>query len=91
MSGVAGATLQVSLQLGTVIALSVQAGLLTLKPGTFENFANVQASFWFQAGWLLLSVIVFLIFFRPGRVAQGSEAALAQEKGGEGNLTTVAV
>lgn len=91
MSGVAGALLQVALQLGAVISLSVQAGLFTLKPGNFQNFYNVQASFWFQGGWLLVNVIVFLIFFRPGRVAEGSEAAAAKEKGGEGNQSTVAV
>ncbi|ORY35678.1 major facilitator superfamily domain-containing protein [Naematelia encephala] len=76
-SGVAGALLQVALQMGAVIGLSVQAGMLTLNPGAFSNYANVQASFWFQFGWCLFNVILFLIFFRPGKVAPGSEAAKA--------------
>lgn len=82
MSGVAGALLQVSLQVGAVVALSVQAGLLTLKPGNFETWSNVQASFWFQFGWGIFNFIIFLAFFRPGRVAEGSEAAKSAEKEG---------
>lgn len=81
MSGVAGAMLQVSLQVGAVIGLSVQAGLLTREPGLITNYANVQASFWFQFGWCLFNLVVFLIFFRPGKVAEGSEAAKAAEGG----------
>lgn len=80
MSGVAGALLQVALQLGAVIALSVQAGLLTLYEGSFENYANVQASFWFQFGWCILNMIVFLVFFRAGRAAEGSELARSMSK-----------
>jgi hypothetical protein len=92
MSGVAGALLQVALQVGAVVGLSVQAGLLTINEGSFENFANVQASFWFQFGWCLFNLIIFMVFFRPGRVAAGSEAAKAQdEEGGEGKPAPVAV
>lgn len=75
MSGVAGALLQVSLQVGAVISLSVQAGLLTIKPGSITNYANVQASFWFQFGWCLFNLVILLVFFRLGRAAEGSEAA----------------
>ncbi|TYJ52050.1 hypothetical protein B9479_007351 [Cryptococcus floricola] len=67
MSGVAGALFQVSLQLGTVIGLSVQAGLLTLHPGGMTNFTNVQASFWFVLGWLLLNALICAVFYRQGK------------------------
>ena len=73
MSGVAGAMLQVCLQVGAVIGLSVQAGLLTLHDGLINNYANVQASFWFQFGWCIFNMIIVLAFFRPGRAAEGSE------------------
>jgi hypothetical protein len=71
-SGVAGALLQVSLQVGTVIALSIQAGLLTLNPGSFEEFSNIQASFWFQFGWCLFNLAIFLAFYKPGPLAAGT-------------------
>ncbi|WVR09448.1 hypothetical protein IAU60_006515 [Kwoniella sp. DSM 27419] len=82
MSGVAGAMLQVALQVGSVVGLSVQAGLLTLKPGSFENFANVQASYWFQFGWAVINVFIILLFFR-NKAAEGSAAA-AKLEGKEG-------
>ena len=80
MSGVAGAMLQVALQVGAVIGLSVQAGLLTRKPGLISNYENVQTSFWFQFGWCIFNLIIFLVFFRPGKVVEGSEAAKALER-----------
>ena len=84
MSGVAGAILQVALQVGAVISLSIQAGLLTLKPGAFQTWSNVEASFWFQFGWCMFNVLAFLAFFRPGRFAAGSEAAKAKAEEEEG-------
>lgn len=74
-SGVASAVFQVCLQLGAVVSLSIQAGLLTVNPGTFENYANVKVSFWFQVGWFLLNAVLFALFFRSGKAAPGSEAA----------------
>jgi hypothetical protein len=73
MSGVAGALLQVALQIGAVVGLSVQAGLLTIHEGSFANFDNVQASFWFQFGWTVFNLIVFVVFFRASKVAEASE------------------
>ncbi|WVW79156.1 hypothetical protein I302_101122 [Kwoniella bestiolae CBS 10118] len=64
MSGVAGATLQVAFQVGGVVGLSVQAGFLTYHEGSLANFSNVQASFWFEFGWLMLNALVVLIFYR---------------------------
>jgi hypothetical protein len=91
MSGVAGAMLQVSLQVGAVIGLSVQAGLLTRRPGLIANYENVQASFWFQFGWCLFNLIIFLAFFRAGKVAEGSEAAKAKAKAEAGEEAKQAV
>ncbi|WWC58985.1 uncharacterized protein I303_101531 [Kwoniella dejecticola CBS 10117] len=75
MSGVAGAMLQVSLQVGAVLGLSVQAGLLTLNEGSFVNYANVQASFWFQFGWSVFNMLIIVFLFRPGKAAEGSARA----------------
>jgi hypothetical protein len=82
-SGVAGALLQVSLQLGAVLALSIQSGFLTRKPGSFRNYENVQASFWWQVGWCIFNLIIFLAFFKGGRDKQVGEAneARAEEEG----------
>ncbi|WWC91453.1 uncharacterized protein L201_006399 [Kwoniella dendrophila CBS 6074] len=65
MSGVAGALFQVSLQVGAVIGLSIQAGLLTLYSNdNVKNYHNIQASFWFEFGWLILNAILVLVFYQ---------------------------
>lgn len=72
-SGVAGAMLQVCLQVGAVLGLSIQAGLLTIQPNNVLNEYNVQASYWFEMGWCFLNAILVLIFFKRGKAAPGSE------------------
>lgn len=67
MSGVAGAVLQVAFQVGSAVALSIQAGLLTINEGWIYNFKNVQASWYFQLGWGLLWLIAFVVFYRPSK------------------------
>lgn len=73
ISGVAGAMLQVSLQVGAAIGLTVQAGLLTLNPGGMTNYANVQASLWFQFGWLVVNALIIIVFFRQSKMPKTSE------------------
>ncbi|TXT12917.1 hypothetical protein VHUM_01318 [Vanrija humicola] len=79
MSGVAGAVLQVSLQVGSVVSFSIQAGMFTINPGGFYNWSNVQASFYFQIGWMLLWTIGFFVFYRSPRKAVSSEADSAEQ------------
>lgn len=65
--GVLGATLQTSQQTSTVVALSVQAGLMTTHPGGVQNWKNVQTSWYFELGWTVLWLIGFVVFYRPSR------------------------
>ena len=53
-----------SQQIGTVVSMSVQAGLLTIHPGSLSNWANVQASFWFMFGWSILNALLAVAFLR---------------------------
>ncbi|WWC73342.1 uncharacterized protein I206_107309 [Kwoniella pini CBS 10737] len=85
MSGVAGALLQVALQLGVVIGLSVQAGLLTLYEGNVKNFKNVQASFWFEFGWLIFNAIMIIFLFRNEKQGNDEE----EEVTGKGNVPMI--
>ena len=70
IAGVAGALLQVALQVGVAVGLGVQSGLLTVTPGGVENFQNISTSFYFQLGWTALWLIGFMVFFRPAKNAQ---------------------
>jgi MFS family permease len=78
MAGVAGAVLQVALQVGSAVALSIQAGLLTVNPGSIANFQNVQASLYFQLGWGIVWLVGFLVFYRPAKKASPSAEADAE-------------
>ncbi|WOO76899.1 putative MFS-type transporterc [Vanrija pseudolonga] len=75
MAGVTGAVLQVSLQVGTAVALSVQAGLLTTHPGSITNPANLRTSWYFQIGWIVLWLIGFLAFYRPDKAPSADAEA----------------
>lgn len=73
MAGVAGATLQVALQVGSAVALSIQAGLMTTNPGGLENFANPQASFYFVIGWGIVWLVGFLAWYRQPKADPNDE------------------
>jgi hypothetical protein len=71
MAGVAGAVLQVSLQVGSAVALSIQAGLLTVAPGSISNFTNVTTSWYFELGWGIVWLVAFLVFYKPQKSQAG--------------------
>ena len=83
MTGVAGAVLQVALQVGSAIAMSIQAGLLTIEPGGIHNYTNVRTSWYFQLGWAIVWLIMFLVFYRPIKNTPGDE-----EGGEHGRVVT---
>jgi hypothetical protein len=66
-AGVVGAILQTSMQTSAVVAISIQAGLLTVEPGGVHNYVNVQASWYFELGWVLVWLIGFLALYRPSK------------------------
>lgn len=72
-AGVVGATLQTAMHTSTVIALSIQAGLLTTHPGGIHNHANIQASWYFELGWVVLWLIGFMVFYKSGKHAAVKE------------------
>jgi len=79
MSGVAGALVQVSYQIGVVIALSIQAGLLTIKPGSISNWGNVQASYWFQFGWAIFNAGIVAVAYRSKKQVTDAAAGRAEK------------
>ncbi|WRT66930.1 uncharacterized protein IL334_003895 [Kwoniella shivajii] len=64
IAGTIGGLLQVFFQVGASLALGIQAGLITINAGAFGNYKNVQASFYFEIGWLGLGLLVFLLGYR---------------------------
>ncbi|GMK58556.1 hypothetical protein CspeluHIS016_0505880 [Cutaneotrichosporon spelunceum] len=64
MAGVVGAALQTAMHTSTVVALSIQSGMLTTAPGGLENPTNFRASMYFEMGWVLLWLVGFMVFYR---------------------------
>lgn len=79
-AGVIGATLQTAMHSGTVIALSLQAGLMTVEQGGIENFRTVHASWYFELGWVGVWLIGFVVFYRPKRNSTLKESDLPAEQ-----------
>ncbi|WWC69658.1 uncharacterized protein I206_103601 [Kwoniella pini CBS 10737] len=75
MSGTAGGLLQVFFQVGGSLALGIQAGMITINPGSFGNYKNIQASFYFEIGWLALGLLVFLVAYRRPKSAVSDDEA----------------
>jgi hypothetical protein len=73
MAGVAGAMLQVALQVGSAVALSIQAGLFTIHPGGLEDFRNPQISFYFVIGWGIVWLVGFLVWYRQPKADEADE------------------
>jgi hypothetical protein len=63
-AGVVGAIFQTSVQAGSAIALTVQAGLLTIYPGGIHDFRNVAASWYFMIAWGGINLVAFWVFRR---------------------------
>lgn len=63
-AGVVGAALQTAMHTSTVVALSIQAGLLTTKPGGLENYTNFKVTMYFEFGWVIVWLAGFMCFYR---------------------------
>ncbi|KAM0749875.1 MFS general substrate transporter [Meredithblackwellia eburnea MCA 4105] len=79
-TGVIGAALQTAWQTSTVVALSIQAGLLTVYPGGISNVTNVRTSWYFELGWTLVWLVGFIALYKPLKQIEDIEEAFPVEK-----------
>ncbi|TYJ57194.1 hypothetical protein B9479_002109 [Cryptococcus floricola] len=61
MAGTASAIVQVALQIGCAIAIAIQASFLTIHPGGLADFRNLQISYYFQMGWIVLCIAMLVV------------------------------
>jgi hypothetical protein len=73
-AGLVGAIYQTGLQSSVVIALSIQAGLMTLYPNGIEDMRNVRASWYFELGWTVLWLIGVVTLYRPAKSIRAVDA-----------------
>ncbi len=63
-SGVAGALVQSSVQIGSIISLSVQAGLYSKVDNNLADWRGTQYGFYYCIAWLGLTALAVTLFFR---------------------------
>lgn len=66
-AGVAGSFTQVIFQIGAVIGIAVQAGLLSTGNG-ITDWTGSKNSYFFTSAYVLLTGVVFVIFFRQDKM-----------------------
>ena len=66
-SGVAGGLLQIFLQIGSVIGLSVSAGLFSKVGNDFSVWKGSQYYMYFDIAWVVFTMLVFAVFWRNPR------------------------
>lgn len=64
-AGTIGAMLNMSVQSSVVVAMSIQAGLLTVRPGGVTDQTNVRTGYFFEMGWCVVWLIGFIVFYNP--------------------------
>ncbi|TXT06357.1 uncharacterized protein COLE_05688 [Cutaneotrichosporon oleaginosum] len=69
VAGVAGALLQVALQVGSSVSFGAQSGLFTVHEGGLANYKNVHASFYFQLGLSVVALVAFFVFYKQPKAA----------------------
>lgn len=61
-------------RIGSVIGLSVQAGLYSRVDNNLADWRGTQYGYYFDIAWLAVSLLAFIIFYRP----QASQKVLAE-------------
>lgn len=72
-----GAIIQTAVQAGNAVAVSIQAGLMTIYPGGISDFRNIAVSFYFILGWGALWLVLFWVCFRQPPVGDSKRAVAA--------------
>lgn len=63
-AGIGGAFSQIIFQIGGVIGIAIQAGLIATGDGTIEDWTGSQNSYYFTSAYILATGIIFVIFYR---------------------------
>ncbi|WWD20594.1 hypothetical protein CI109_105070 [Kwoniella shandongensis] len=67
-AGIGGSFANIIFQVGGVIGISVQAGLLSTGDGTIEDWTGSKNSYFFTGGYILFTGIVFVLWYRQSKM-----------------------
>ncbi|WRT70551.1 uncharacterized protein IL334_007549 [Kwoniella shivajii] len=67
-AGVGGSFANIIFQVGGVIGISIQAGLISTGDGTIEDWTGSKNSYFFTGAYILFTGLVFLVWFKPHKM-----------------------
>jgi hypothetical protein len=66
-TGTIGAMYQTALQIGGVLALSIEGGMLSVYGGGIHNFKNVRLSFYVEMAICVAWLVGFVVLYKPAK------------------------
>lgn len=78
-AGIGGSFANVIFQIGGVIGIAIQAGLIATGDGTVEDWVGSRNGYFFTSGYVLFTGIVFVLWYRQEKmpIREGGEAVVA--------------
>lgn len=67
-AGVGGSFANVIFQIGGVIGIAVQAGLIATGDGSLEDWTGSQNGYFFTSGYILFTGLVFVLWYRQEKM-----------------------
>ena len=67
-AGVGGSFAQILFQIGGVIGIAVQAGLIATGDGTLADWTGSKNSYFFTSGYIMFTGIVFVLWYRQEKM-----------------------
>ncbi|WWC63441.1 uncharacterized protein I303_106043 [Kwoniella dejecticola CBS 10117] len=72
-AGISGSFANVVFQVGGVVGVAIQSGLLNTGNGTIEDWTGSRNSYFFSGSFVILGGLVMLVFFREKRLEPDQE------------------
>lgn len=76
-AGVGGSFAQIIFQVGAVIGISVQQGLLSTGNGTIQDWTGSKNGYFFTAAYMMTTGLIFVIFYRQRKMPHREATAVA--------------
>ena len=77
-AGVGGSFANVIFQVGGVIGISVQSGLLSTGNGTIQDWTGSENSYFFTGGYILFTGVIFVLWYRQDKMPVHTNPELAE-------------
>lgn len=71
-AGIGGSFAQIIFQVGGVIGVAIQAGLISTGDGTLEDWTGSKNGYFFTSGYILLTGFIFMLWYKQEKMPERS-------------------